>query len=51
MTSHRIKGRRKPVRNEVLASVFGLAVTSQNNSPGGLSLMDDRRHSNTKYRS
>ena len=32
----------KPVRDEVSVSVFGLAFTSQNNSPAGLLLMDDR---------
>ena len=34
MTSHRIKDRRKPVRSGVLVSVFGIAVTFQNNSLG-----------------
>ena len=41
MTSHRIKDRRKPVQSGVLACVFGIAVTSQNNSLGGLPLIDD----------
>src|SRR6266446_4306104 len=40
MTSHRIKDRRKPVRNGVLVCVFGIAVKFQNNSPGWLPLMD-----------
>jgi hypothetical protein len=34
MTSHRIKDRRKSVHGGVLACVFGVAVTSQNNSLG-----------------
>src|SRR6266404_5362842 len=34
MTSHRIKDRRKPARSGVLVSVFGIAVTFQNNSLG-----------------
>src|ERR1039457_5024315 len=34
MTRHRIKDRTKPVRSGVLVSVFGIAVTFQNDSLG-----------------
>jgi hypothetical protein len=49
MTSRRRKDRSKPVRCGVLVSVFGVAVTIQNNSPGGLPLMDDLALANVEF--
>src|ERR1700722_6769310 len=53
MTSHRIKDRRKAVRSRALVSVFGIAVTSQNNSLGWVGADTDEMglSNSTRWRS
>jgi AraC-like DNA-binding protein len=51
MTIHRIENRRKLVRSGVSVFTFGISVTLQNNSLGGLPLIDDLVRTNIALRS